>query len=231
MLSDKTKILLVEDDTNLGTVLKEFLNVKGFDVTHCFNGEEALKIFRDDAFDLCIVDIMMPKVDGFTFAKTIRINNETPIIFLTAKSMLNDKLEGFKIGADDYVTKPFSMEELIMRINAIMNRVNRNLIQNKKSEHIIGKYKFNYEKRTLQIDDKEHRLTSKETELLNLLCCNLNNLVKRQTALNKIWKDETYFTSRSMDVYISKLRGYMKNDPSIEILNVHGLGFKLIVKN
>ncbi|MBM4171517.1 MAG: response regulator transcription factor [Ignavibacteria bacterium] len=229
-MAEVIKILLVEDDKNLGTVLKEFLEVKGFDVVHCYDGQEAFQKYEMEKFDLCIADVMMPKLDGFSLAKSIVAQSNIPIIFLTAKAMLKDKLEGFKIGADDYITKPFSMEELIMRIYAVMNRVRKNGDKHIHSKHSIGKYNFDYDQRVLSLNSVEKQLTSKEAELLCLLCMNKNNLVERDIALKKIWKSESYFTSRSMDVYISKLRGYLKNDPSIEILNIHGAGFKLIEK-
>lgn len=227
---DKKKILLVEDDSNLGTILNEYLSVKGFDVTHCVNGEEGLQAFYGEQFDICIVDVMMPKMDGFTLAKKIRAAGLVPIIFLTAKSMTNDKIEGFQIGADDYVTKPFSMEELVLRINAILKRTSKHSEEINKNGYSIGSYIFNYEKRVLSFKEKVQKLTTREAELLKLLCENKNNLLERSTALVKIWKNESYFTSRSMDVYIAKLRGYLKNDPSIQIINVHGTGFKLVAE-
>lgn len=227
---DKKKILLVEDDSNLGTILNEYLNVKGFDVTHSVNGEEGLHAFHGKQFDICIVDIMMPKMDGFTLAKKIRAAGAVPIIFLTAKSMTNDKIEGFRIGADDYVTKPFSMEELVLRINAILKRTSKHHEEINKNGCKIGGYVFNYERRILKFKEKEQKLTSKEAELLKLLYENKNNLLERSNALIKIWKNESYFTSRSMDVYIAKLRGYLKNDPAIQIINVHGSGFKLVIE-
>jgi DNA-binding response OmpR family regulator len=230
MTGSKTKILLVEDDLNLGTILKEYLDVKGFDVIHCLNGQEAINIFNHNKFDLCVIDIMMPKVDGFTLAESIREVSQTPFIFVTAKSLLDDKLTGFKLGADDYITKPFSMEELIMRINAVLKRSSRIVNSNEKSEYKIGSYNFNFGKRTLTIKNKEQKLTSKEAELLKMLCQNRNELLERSDALKKIWKDESYFTSRSMDVYITKLRNYLKADSKIQIVNVHGAGFKLIIE-
>ncbi|MEW6508306.1 MAG: response regulator transcription factor [Bacteroidota bacterium] len=230
MKSGKPKILLVEDDLNLGTILKEYLSVKSFDVVHCLNGEEALNTFSQSTFDICILDVMMPKVDGFTVAEKIRAVSQTPFIFVTAKSLLDDKIEGFKIGADDYVTKPFSMEELIMRINAVLKRSNRLNDAFEKSDYKISNYHFSFDKRTLTIKNNEMKLTSKEAELLRLLCLNRNALLERSYALRKIWKDENYFTSRSMDVYITKLRNYLKADSKIQIVNVHGAGFKLIVK-
>lgn len=226
----KNKILLVEDDNNLGTILKEYLTVKGFEVVHCLNGEDGLGSFNHHSFDLCIIDVMMPKLDGFTLAKKIKTTSEVPFIFLTAKSMLDDKIEGFNLGADDYVTKPFSMEELILRINAILKRVTRIQANNKTTDYKIGKFSFKYDKRILLIGGKEQKLTSKESELLKLLCENKNDLLERSTALLKIWKDESYFTSRSMDVYITKLRGYLKEDEKIQIINVHGTGFKLTIE-
>lgn len=226
---NKIKILLVEDDLNLGTVLKEFLGVKGFEVIHSLNGDDAIKIFKQNRFDICVLDVMMPKVDGFTLANNIKQISEVPLIFVTAKSMLDDKIEGFKIGADDYITKPFSMEELILRINAVLKRTSRNVESKQKTEYKIGNYIFNFDKRILTHKTNDQKLTSKEAELLKLLCMNKNDLVERSDALKKIWKDESYFTSRSMDVYITKLRGYLKADPTIQIVNVHGSGFKLIV--
>lgn len=227
---NKKKILLVEDDNNLGTILNEYLCVKGFDVTHCVNGEEGLHAFNSGKHDICIVDVMMPKMDGFTLAKKIRAAGTVPIIFLTAKSMTNDKIEGFQIGADDYVTKPFSMEELVLRINAILKRTLKQHEEINKNGYAIGSYIFNYEKRILLLKEKVQKLTTREAELLKLLCENKNNLLERSTALVKIWKNESYFTSRSMDVYIAKLRGYLKNDPEIQIINVHGTGFKLVAE-
>ncbi|MCF8243095.1 MAG: response regulator transcription factor [Melioribacteraceae bacterium] len=226
------KILLVEDDINLGTLLKEFLEIKKFDVVHAVNGEEGSAEFGKDKYDLCILDIMMPKKDGFTLAKEIRATNENiPIIFLTAKSMQHDKLEGFKIGADDYVTKPFSTEELFFRINAILKRIGKSEGKEKtnSSKFVIGKYTFDYMKRELKFEKESQKLTSKEAELLKLLCISENEVLERSHALKEIWSDDNYFSSRSMDVYIAKLRNYLKKDDSIEIVNVHGVGFKLII--
>lgn len=228
-MKGKTKILLVEDDLNLGTILSDFLSVKGFDVTHTLNGEEGFNFFKGNKYDLCLIDVMMPKMDGFSLAKKIRmIDKHVPFLFVTAKSMLDDKIEGFKIGADDYVTKPFSMEELILRINAILKRTKIVLIEDDRSEFTIGHYKFDYVKRILYFNGNEQKLTQKECELLRLLCLNKNKILERSEALTRIWHEESYFTGRSMDVYITKLRGYLKQDKSIEIINVHGTGFKLI---
>jgi len=230
-MNSKTQILLVEDDLNLGTLLKEYLSVKGFEVTHAFNGEEGYERFKEKKFDICMLDIMMPKMDGFTLAKKIRAaDKQIPFLFLTAKSMLDDKLEGFKIGADDYVTKPFSMEELIMRINAILARAKNQNANYHVDEFSIGTYKFNCNKRVLTRKDKLQKLTSRECELLRLLCMNENEILERTEALTRIWKNDNYFTSRSMDVYITKLRSYLKEDDNVELINVHGTGFKLITK-
>lgn len=228
-MKNKIKILLVEDDSNLATILSDFLTVKGFDVTQGLNGEEGFNLFKISKYDLCLIDIMMPKVDGFSLARKIRmIDKQVPFLFVTAKSMLDDKIEGFKIGADDYVTKPFSMEELILRINAILKRTKTDLVEDDRSAFILGDYKFDYAKRILNFNGIEQRLTQKESELLRLLCLNKNKILERSEALTRIWKEESYFTGRSMDVYITKLRGYLKQDKSIEIINVHGTGFKLI---
>ncbi|MBN2519460.1 MAG: response regulator transcription factor [Bacteroidales bacterium] len=229
-MMNKLRILLVEDDENLGTLLKEYLNAKNYDTELYTNGEKGFKAFINNFFDLCILDIMMPVKDGFSLAKEIRmINSDIPIIFLTAKSLKEDVLEGFKIGADDYITKPFSMEELIVRIEAIIRRTNKEKI--KETEYIfkIGKYTFDSNKQLLISENKKQRLTTKESELLRLLCTNINNILDRDFALKSIWYDATYFNARSMDVYITKLRKYLKDDPSIEILNIHGKGFKLLI--
>lgn len=229
-MSEQKKILLVEDDINLGSILKDFLTLKSYEVVLCTDGEMGLEEFRKSKFDICILDVMMPKLDGFTMAKEIRAkDNQTPIVFLTAKSMLEDKLEGLKLGADDYMTKPFSSEELLLRINAILKRsTNKNAKAMQEGVHSIGDYEFDYQKRTLTINGTQTKLTSRESELLNLLCVNKNEVLNRSEALNLIWKEDSYFTGRSMDVYITKLRNYLKDDRNIEIINVHGSGFKLI---
>lgn len=225
----KNKILLVEDDVNLGSILSEFLQLKNFDVELCKDGELGLEKFKSSTFNLCLLDVMMPKKDGFTLAKEIRsMNKNIPIIFLTAKSMQTDKIEGLMLGADDYITKPFNTEELLLRINAILKRSSNSNGFKKDSICEIGKYSFNYEKRKLVYKRSVQSLTSKEAELLRMLCENKNNILRRDLALTQIWSEDTYFTSRSMDVYIAKLRNYLKNDRSIQIENVHGVGFKLI---
>lgn len=232
-MNSKVKILLVEDDKNLGTLLQEYLIAKGFDTTLKEDGDKGLKAFLNDEFDLCVLDVMMPIKDGFTLAKEIRnTDKQVPIIFLTAKSLKTDKIEGFESGADDYITKPFSMEELLLRIQAVLRRthttddsVNTTEIRTFK----LGTLTFDYDKRTLIGAGNENKLTSKEAELLKLLCSNSNDVVERSVALNKIWRDDSYFNARSMDVYITKLRKYLKADPNLEIVNMHGRGFKLLV--
>ncbi|MCW8849202.1 MAG: response regulator transcription factor [Melioribacteraceae bacterium] len=228
---DDKKILLVEDDINLGSILSEFLALKKFNVDLCKDGDEGFEKFKAKEYDLCLLDVMMPKKDGFTLAKEIRSRNKSiPIIFLTAKSMQNDKIEGLKIGADDYITKPFNTEELLLRMNAILKRSSNGNIYRKTKPQNVGKYIYDYSKRELTYKRVVQSLTYKEAELLRLLCENKNHILRRELALKEIWSEETYFTSRSMDVYITKLRNYLKNDKSIVIENVHGVGFKLLVE-
>ena len=226
-----TRILLAEDDENLGALLKDYLNAKGFSTTLFTDGEKASSAFSQNAYDLCLMDVMMPVMDGFTAAKIIREkDSKVPIIFLTAKNLKEDVLEGFKLGADDYITKPFSMEELLFRIEAVLRRtMSDNSAQQDQIIYTIGNYCFDTQKQTLQINDTSYRLTTKESELLHLLCNNANQVLERNYALKTIWGDDSYFNARSMDVYITKLRKYLKDDPSVEILNVHGKGFKLIM--
>lgn len=231
MGDNKTKVLLAEDDKNLGTILKSYLEAKGFETTLTTNGQEAYESFRQSDYDFCIVDIMMPLKDGFSLAKDIRKDDrEVPILFLTAKSMQEDKLKGFELGADDYITKPFSMEELLVRMKAILRRVQEDKSRKETSSiYKLGNFIFDYNRQLLTISGKDQKLTSKETELLRLLCENINGVLDRSEALKKIWKDDSYFNARSMDVYITKLRKYLKEDPDVELMNVHGVGFKLIV--
>ncbi|MFH1004162.1 MAG: response regulator transcription factor [Bacteroidota bacterium] len=231
--SDKVKILLAEDDRNLGNLLCEYLEAKGYSVKLAFNGKEAFAFFNKDKLDICLLDVMMPIKDGFTLAREIRlIDKNIPIVFLTAKSMKEDTLEGFAVGADDYITKPFSMEELLLRINAILRRTkNQTLKNSEQREFKIGKYKFDYNQRSLEYNDKKNELTTKESDLLKLLCLNSNDVLDRNFALRTVWQTDSYFASRSMDVYITKLRKYLKDDKKVEILNIHGRGFKLIAGN
>ncbi len=224
----KAKILLAEDDINLGSVLRQYLHAKGYDVDLANDGEEAFKTFMENEYDLCILDVSMPKKDGFTLAKDIRrINSKIPLIFLTVRSMKEDVLRGFDIGADDYITKPFNMEELLMRIEAILRRTGR-LTESKQTVFQIGKFTFDSVRQTLKIGDKVRKLTTKENELLKLLASNMNEVVERNYALKLVWGDDSFFNARSMDVYITKLRKYLADDPSVKIINVHSVGFKLI---
>jgi len=230
MSEEKTRILLAEDDENLGSLLKEYLQAKSYETHWLTDGEKAYNSFKKNKFEICILDIMMPVKDGYTLAKEIRIiDPEVPIIFLTAKSMKEDVLEGFSIGADDYITKPFSMEELLFRIEAILRRTRGKGFQTKQTEFVIGNYSFDANKQILTLGELSQKLTTKETELLKLLCTNANSILERNFALKTIWVDDNYFNARSMDVYITKLRKYLKGDPSIEIMNIHGKGYKLIV--
>lgn len=229
-MDKKLRILLAEDDENLGVLLKEYLLAKNYETDLMPDGEKAFKSFQRNLYDLCILDVMMPLKDGFTLAKEIRaINKDIPIIFLTAKSLKEDVLHGFKLGGDDYITKPFSMEELIFRIEAILRRTNADSKLSTQNVYKLGKYTFDFQKQTLTSDDIIHRLTTKESELLKLLCDNMNEILERNYALKSIWIDDSYFNARSMDVYITKLRKYLKDEPAVEILNVHGKGFKLII--
>lgn len=227
-MDNKIRILLCEDDENLGTLLREFLQAKGFNTDLCVDGEKGYKEFLQNQYDLCILDVMMPKKDGFTLAQEIRnVNSEVPIVFLTAKNMKEDVFEGFKIGADDYITKPFSMEELVFRVGAILRRV-RGKKDREATVYHLGKFIFDTQKQVLVLGDKSTKLTTKESELLKLLCLNLNDVLERNFALKSIWVDDNYFNARSMDVYITKLRKLLKADPDIEIINIHGKGYKLI---
>ncbi|HOA46842.1 MAG TPA: response regulator transcription factor [Paludibacteraceae bacterium] len=228
---EKVKILLCEDDENLGMLLNEYLQTKGFETELCLDGEAGYKAFTNNSYDFCILDIMMPKKDGFSLAQDIRkLNSNVPILFLTAKTLKEDVLEGFKIGGDDYVTKPFSMEELLYRIEAILRRicVKKSRIT---SEYKLGKFTFDTQKQLLIIDGKVTKLTTKECELLTMLAQNANNILERNYALKTIWVEDNYFNARSMDVYITKLRKLLKDDPNVEIINIHGKGYKLIIPN
>lgn len=232
MSAEKIKVLLTEDDPNLGMLLREYLNAKGYETTLAENGKVGYEKFSQGGFDICILDVMMPVKDGFTMAEEIRqTDKQIPIIFLTAKSMKDDKLKGFTAGADDYITKPFSMDELLMRMQAILRRTLPDGNKAKKKEAInVGGFLFDYDRQVLQINGEERRLTTKEADLLNMLCENRYDVLDRNYALNKIWGDDNYFNSRSMDVYIAKLRKYLAPDPEVELVNVHGKGFKLLAK-
>jgi DNA-binding response OmpR family regulator len=228
----KTRLLLAEDDFNLGSLLQDYLEMEGFEVKLCRDGEEALEAFKEKLFDLCIFDVMMPKKDGFLLAKEIRVNNKTiPILFLTAKSLVDDKIHGFKLGADDYITKPFNEEELVYRIKAILKRSSIS-VPNDLEETIftIGKYTFDYSLQLLKIEGDERRITARESEILKLLYLKKNNILRREEALIAIWGENDYFHGRSFDVFITKLRKYLKKDTQIKIENVHGVGFMLTDK-
>lgn len=229
-MSEKIKLLLAEDDTNLGNLLADFLKAKGYDVVLANNGEEAFLMFVKDNFHLCLLDVMMPVKDGFTTAKEIRkINEKIPIIFLTAKSMKEDTLKGFEVGADDYISKPFSMDELLARITAVLRRTKESLNEQYATFFELGKYTFDYQKRLLTHQKESVKLTSKESDLLRLLSANENKVLDRTHALKAIWEDDNYFNARSMDVYIAKLRKHLNKDINIEIINVHGKGFRLVI--
>ncbi len=227
------KILLVEDDPNLGLLLQDYLQLKGkFDVVLCTDGEEGLKAFSKHSFDLCILDVMMPKKDGFTLGKEIRKANEhVPIIFATAKAMIEDKASAYDLGGDDYITKPFRIEELLLRINALLKRVSKDntTAEPVQTQFEIGRYTFDYTTQLIHFNGQQQKLSTKEAELLQLLCIKKNTVLTREEALLSIWHDDNYFNGRSMDVFLSKLRKYLREDPKVEILNVHGKGYKLLV--
>jgi two-component system, OmpR family, response regulator len=226
---DKIKILLAEDDINLGLLLRDYLTARSYETILFVNGSLALEAFSEESFSLCILDIMMPEMDGITLANEIRlINQEVPVIFLTAKNQEEDIIEGFRSGADDYITKPFSMEELVYRIEAILRRTTANPVNKREETYVIGSYTFDPQKQILRYKDQPLKLTTKESELLELLCRQGNEILERNFALKTIWIDDNYFNARSMDVYITRLRKYLCNDPAVKILNIHGKGYKLI---
>ena len=225
-------ILLAEDDQNFGIVLKDYLEMNNYDVTLAKNGMEGIEKFKRGNFDMCILDVMMPYKDGFTLAKEIKErNNDVPIIFLTAKTMKEDVLRGYKVGADDYLNKPFDSEVLLYKIKAILQRqVKEKDAESDQFEFKVGKFHFNSKLRFLNIEGQDQiKLSPKENALLRLLVLHINDLMPRELALTKIWRDDNYFTSRSMDVYIAKLRKYLKGDEKVEIINIHGEGFRLVI--
>lgn len=231
------KILLVEDDQNFGDVLRSYLEMHDYDVTWATDGELGLAAFNKDEFNLCIFDVMMPKMDGFTLAKEVRKKDtETPIIFLTAKTMKEDVVAGFKIGADDYMAKPFHSEELLWRIQAILKRsATKPDPREEIKEFNIGKYHFNFPLRILTFEkgkeeESVNKLSPKEAQLLRMFAINVNDILPRSEALNEIWGQDDYFTARSMDVFVTKLRKYFKQDENVEIVNIHGNGFQLLIK-
>jgi DNA-binding response OmpR family regulator len=228
------KILLVEDDPNFGTVLKDYLSLNDYNVTHAKDGIEGLIMFKNNDYDLCILDVMMPRKDGFSLAQDIRsTNKEIPIIFLTAKTLKEDVLKGYSVGADDYLNKPFDSEVLLHKIKVILQRKEKDISkESEQYEFNIGSFFFNSKLRHLSKDnDEPTKLSPKESKLLKMLAIHKNDLMPRELALTKIWRDDNYFTSRSMDVYIAKLRKYLKSDENVEILNIHGEGFRLVDKS
>ncbi len=228
----KANILLVEDDKNLAFVLTDYLTMSGYGVQHAEDGVAGLELFKNGKFDICILDVMMPLKDGFTLAEEIRVMNEVvPIIFLTAKTMKEDRIKGFKIGGDDYMTKPFSTEELSLRIEAVLRRTRYSLLDGEQeSKYELGSYTFDYSNQILLGPGGEKRLTKKEAEVLRLLCINMNKILRREIALKMIWGEDDYFMGRSMDVYITKLRKFLSEDPKVNITNIHRTGFMLEVK-
>jgi DNA-binding response OmpR family regulator len=227
------RILLVEDDPNLGNLLQDYLQLKGkFEVVLSTDGDAGLKEFTKSDFDLLILDVMMPKKDGFTLGKEIRkMNQHVPIIFATAKAMIDDKTLAFNLGGDDYITKPFRIEELLLRINALLKRTANGGAkeEDKPTQFKIGKYNFDFTAQVINSDSGQQKLSTKEAALLRLLCLHKNEVLTREEALLNIWNDDNYFNGRSMDVFLSKIRKYLKDDPHVEIINVHGRGYKLLV--
>lgn len=227
---NKANILLAEDDLNLGSLLKQYLLVKGYNIDLVIEGETAYKLFMKNTYDLCLLDVMMPKQDGFTLGKNIkRINSKMPIIYLTAKSLKSDVIKGFNLGADDYITKPFEMEELLARVEAVLRRTKR--LKNNTLKFNIGQFMFDSVKQELTTETKKHKLTTKENNLLKILAENKNELVERNFILKEVWGDDSIFNARSMDVYITKLRKFLQTDTSIKIINVHSKGFKLVTSD
>ena len=228
-MGTKTKILLVEDDSNFGNILRSYLELNDYEVELRTDGNQGWAAFNQGNYDICILDVMMPEMDGFSLAKEIRaVNHKVPIIFLTAKTLRDDMIQGFTSGADDYITKPFDSEVLLYRIRAILKRSGQAQAGNM-DEFRIGSYHFNYKYRVLKSENVEFTLTPKEAELLKMLCLSQDDLLPRKEALLKIWGDDNYFTTRSMDVFIAKLRKYLKDDPRIEIMNVHGNGYRMMI--
>ncbi|MHC1706679.1 MAG: response regulator transcription factor [Bacteroidales bacterium] len=233
-MGERLKVLLVEDDLNFGSILKSYLELNDLNVIWKTDGKQAWAEFFRQSFNLCILDVMMPEMDGFTLAKEIRgVNSEIPIIFLTAKVLRDDIIEGFRLGADDYITKPFDSEVLLFKIKAILKRSNQSNGHKEPEPDLftIGKYEFNYKLRTLIIEKQTQNLTPKEAELLKMLCLSKNDILYRKEALLRIWGDDSYFTTRSMDVFMARIRKYLKEDPNIEILSLHGNGYRLVLKN
>jgi DNA-binding response OmpR family regulator len=231
MKAGRKRVLLLEDDANLGLILQEHLKLNGFAVDLITDGQAGTAWAKKNPFDLCLVDVMMPRKDGFAFVRDLRREGKTvPVIFLTAKAMREDRIEGFRAGADDYVTKPFSMEELLLRIEAVLRRTQPAEPEIHLAEPVaLGRYTFDPSTRQLTLGARKRRLTQRETDLLELLCRNMNRVVDRSGALKELWGDDTYFHSRSMDVFVTRLRKHLRADPSVQILTIHGRGVKLLV--
>ncbi|MBA3681361.1 MAG: response regulator transcription factor [Bacteroidetes bacterium] len=226
MHKDKLKILLAEDDLHLGMLLVDYLEAEGFDVKLCKDGELALKAFQNGQFDLCLLDVMMPKLDGFTLAKEMKVKDKKiPVIFITARSLKEDKLKGYDLGADDYITKPFDEEELLWKIKALIRRIPENKTETKAAIISIGKYIFDLNNQSLTINNKTKRITEKESDILNYLSFHRNHVIKREEMLKDLWGENDYFFGRSLDVFITKIRKYLKEDPDLNIENVFGVGF------
>jgi DNA-binding response OmpR family regulator len=226
MFKERFKILLAEDDLNLGVLLVDYLETEGFDVKLCKDGELAIKAFQGNQFDICLLDVMMPKMDGFSLAKGIRLmDKKIPVIFITAKSLREDKLKGYGLGADDYITKPFDEEELLWKIKAVIRRIPENKSESKTEIISIGKYTFDFNNQSLTIGGKTKRITEKESDILNYLSAHRNNIIKREEVLKDLWGENNYFFGRSLDVFITKIRKYLKEDPNLSIENVFGVGF------
>jgi DNA-binding response OmpR family regulator len=226
MPEERLKILLAEDDQNLGALLSDYLDAEGFEVKLCKDGDIALKTFLANAFDLCLLDVMMPKIDGFSLAKEIRIKDEKiPILFITAKSLKEDKLKGYSLDADDYITKPFDEEELLWKIKAVIRRIPENKNESRTEISSIGKYRFDFTNQSLIINGKTKRITEKESSILNYLSNHRNHVIKREEMLRELWGENDYFLGRSLDVFITKIRKYLKEDPGLSIENVFGVGF------
>lgn len=226
MFKERPRILLAEDDLNLGVLLVDYLETEGFDVKLCKDGELALKAFQNNSFDLCLLDVMMPKLDGFSLAKEIRVKDkEVPVIFITAKSLKEDKLKGYNLGADDYIIKPFDEEELLWKIKAVIRRVPGNKPESKAEVISIGNYTFDFANQSLSIGGRTKRITEKESDILHYLSGRRNHMIKREELLKDLWGENDYFLGRSLDVFITKIRKYLKEDPGLSIENVFGVGF------
>lgn len=232
MTDKKGTILLVEDDQNLGFVIQDTLKRKGYTVHLSRDGKDGLKHFNEHVYDLCVLDVMLPQKDGFSLAEDIRlVNAQVPIVFLTAKSQTEDRIAGFKAGGDDYLTKPFSHEELVLRIEAILRRTSGNASEPRDRDHFeLGQYTFDHRNLMLSHPNEERKLTKKEADVLRLLCMHQDQVLPRELVLNMVWGDDTYFLGRSLDVFISRLRKYLKMDEKVNIVNVHGVGFKLVIE-